>query len=218
MRDDFPVSIKERLAKRVAYHCSNPECKQVTTGPQKDPSKTVNIGVAAHITAASSGGPRYDSSLSSTGRQEAENGIWLCQSCAKLVDNDPQRYGVTVLRQWKDLAERDATDELENRANKTTHAGNKFTNVEKFMPDLIGEMRIDLASNPLSREFVILRKSRVYNAGPGSAILVYYLDDHPDLDNKLHILENYALIQDITYNNTKRYVMTEELAAYLRKE
>ena len=52
MRDDFPLPTKELLAERVAYRCSNPECRQVTSGPQKDPTKSVNIGVAAHITAA----------------------------------------------------------------------------------------------------------------------------------------------------------------------
>ncbi len=45
--------------------------------------------------------------------------------------------------------------------------------------------------------------------------LVYYYDDHPELENQLQILENLRLINDITYNNAKRYVMTEELADYL---
>ena len=84
------------------------------------------------------------------------------------------------------------------------------------MPDLISEMRKDLTSNPLSREFVILKKSWVYG-GKGYE-LVYYFDDHPDLENKLLILQNYGLIQDITYNNTKRYIITEELASYLTRE
>jgi hypothetical protein len=47
--------------------------------------------------------------------------------------------------------------------------------------------------------------------------LVYYFDDHPDLENKLLILQNYGLIQDITYNNTTRYIITEELASYLTR-
>ncbi|MCK2184103.1 hypothetical protein [Halomonas getboli] len=34
-----------------------------------------------------------------------ENGIWLCQSCAKLIDNDESRYPVALLRQWKVEAE-----------------------------------------------------------------------------------------------------------------
>jgi hypothetical protein len=66
MRDDFPTLIKEMLAKRVGYRCSNPGCRKPTSGPQEDPSKAVNVGVAAHITAASPNGPRYDPSLTQT--------------------------------------------------------------------------------------------------------------------------------------------------------
>ena len=37
-----------------------------------------------------------------------DNGIWLCQNCAKLVDNDPIRYTADVLRGWKASAESEA--------------------------------------------------------------------------------------------------------------
>ena len=61
MRDDFPKPVIEALGKRVAYLCSNPSCRQTTLGPHTDDGTAVNIGVAAHITAASEGGPRFDS-------------------------------------------------------------------------------------------------------------------------------------------------------------
>jgi hypothetical protein len=108
MRDDFPEKIKDTLAKRVGTHCSNPKCWKLTSGPRDDPSKAVNIGVAAHITAAAIGGPRFDSSLSTRQRSAITNAIWLCQNCAKLIDNDPVRYTVDLLRQWKTLAEETA--------------------------------------------------------------------------------------------------------------
>lgn len=69
MRDDFSLSTKELLAKRVAYRCSNPACRHVTSGPQIDSAKVVNIGVAAHITAASAGGPRFDPAMTPDERQ-----------------------------------------------------------------------------------------------------------------------------------------------------
>jgi hypothetical protein len=68
----------------------------------------VNVGVAAHITAASSSGPRYDASLTSDERRAAVNGIWLCQTHGKLVDNDADAFPVELLRQWKEQAEREA--------------------------------------------------------------------------------------------------------------
>ncbi len=61
--------------------------------------------MAAHITGASPGGPRYDPSLTSEERTHARNGIWLCETCAKLVDSDVARYTPAILRAWKALAE-----------------------------------------------------------------------------------------------------------------
>jgi hypothetical protein len=101
MRDDFSDNTKKVLAHRVGYVCSNPHCKKPTSGPQKDREKSVNIGVAAHITAASPGGKRYNEHLSTEERKSIENGIWLCQNCAKLIDNDEERYPVDLLEQWK---------------------------------------------------------------------------------------------------------------------
>ena len=120
MADDFSTSVKKALSDRVGHLCSNPECRALTTGPQDDPGKAVNLGVAAHITAASIGGPRYDPDILPEERSSPSNGIWLCQTCAKLVDNDMSRFPVSVLRQWKTEAECDT----KNRLGKTAPASN----------------------------------------------------------------------------------------------
>jgi hypothetical protein len=114
-RDDFPISVKELLAKRVGYRCSNPSCRQPTSGPQVDSEGVVNVGVAAHITAAAQGGERYNGSLTPEQRKGADNGIWLCQKCGKLVDNDPIRYPEPKLREWKKVAEELAIREIEGQ-------------------------------------------------------------------------------------------------------
>lgn len=213
MRDDFSLITKELLAKRVAYRCSNPGCRQVTSGPQEDPAKVINIGVAAHITAASADGPRFNPSLTADERSSVENGIWLCQSCAKLVDNDPLRYGVDVLHQWKTLVETTAARELEHRLSLDSDSAQVFIRLERVMPDLLAEMRKDLTEQPLSREFVVLKKAWSYWARGHE--LAYYFEDHPELENKLRILLNHGLIQDITHGNVSRYIISEDLARYL---
>ena len=135
MRDDFPVSVKELLAKRVGYRCSNPNCRQLTCGPQENLFKTVNVGVAAHITAASPDGPRYNSSLTSDKRKEASNGIWLCQTCAKLVDNDPLRYTVEKLYDWKSKAEEATIQEIEGELQISVQEGrDTFQKLEEQFP------------------------------------------------------------------------------------
>ncbi len=88
--------------------CSNPHCEAETGGPQEDPKKSVNVGVAAHITSASPGGPRFDSELTPEERSGINNAIWLCQNCAKFIDSDVDAHPEHVLRLWRTLAEAEA--------------------------------------------------------------------------------------------------------------
>ncbi len=98
-----------------------------------------------------------------------------------------------------------------------TEAGSDdiFARLEEMIPELLAEMKQDLSEHPYAREFVILSRNWSYNADPNKITLVYYFEDHPDLRNKLRILENYGLITEITYNNTERFVISEALAKYL---
>lgn len=111
-RDDFKVSTINALRTRVASRCSNPACRVPTTGPTTDSTKINNIGTAAHITAASPGGPRYDKSLTFEQRRSIDNAIWLCTNCSKDIDNDPESYSVKLLKKWKKSAEDIAKEEL----------------------------------------------------------------------------------------------------------
>src|SRR5262245_755355 len=108
VRDDFAEADKRSLAMRAGGRCSNPACRAQLFGPQLDPTKALNLGVAAHISAASPGGPRYEPKLSKAERASVDNGIWLCQNCAKLVDNDASRFTAQMLRDWKRTGEEEA--------------------------------------------------------------------------------------------------------------
>src|SRR5438034_2511622 len=93
------------IAKRAGGGlCSNPECRRPTFGAKPGQGGFVNIGVAAHITAAAPGGPRYDPSLTPEERRSESNGLLLCQTCEELVDSDSERF-TEILRQWKHAAE-----------------------------------------------------------------------------------------------------------------
>lgn len=122
MRDDFTQKTKDILANRVGWRCSNPNCRKLTRGPSKENGNTdiANIGVAAHICAASIGGPRYDKNMTEEERRSFDNGIWLCQSCSKLIDSDIETYTIEKLKEWKSTAENLACRELE--------AGNSIEN------------------------------------------------------------------------------------------
>jgi hypothetical protein len=120
MREEFSAELKQALARRVGMRCSNPECRAATSGPRSDVTKAVNIGVAAHLAAASPGGPRYDPSLTPEQRCCVENGIWLCQNCGKLIDNDPQGFPADLLRRWKADAEERARSALGARSDSVS--------------------------------------------------------------------------------------------------
>jgi len=111
-RDNFKVNTINALRTRVASRCSNPACRVPTTGPTKDNTKVNNIGTAAHITAASPGGPRYDKSLTFEQRRSIDNAIWLCTNCSKDIDNDTEAYSVELLKNWKKSAEDSAKKDL----------------------------------------------------------------------------------------------------------
>ena len=100
-RHEFTQKVKYILAQRVGLLCSNPICMTDTTGPQTDPSCIINVGAAAHITAAAPGGPRFNPELSEKERAGAKNGIWLRQTCAKLIDSDLAVYSPHLLLEWE---------------------------------------------------------------------------------------------------------------------
>lgn len=111
-RHDFSPKTVEILRKRVGLFCSNPDCGKSTSGPHVDSEKATIVGVAAHITAASVGGPRYDASLSEQDRKSASNGIWLCVNCSTIIDKNPDAYSVQHLQKWKSKAEQRTDDQL----------------------------------------------------------------------------------------------------------
>ena len=120
-RDDFGTAIKEALAKRVAYRCSKPECRSLTIGPHAQPARVVNVGVAAHVSAASPKGPRFDPSQTQDERRGLDNAIWLCQTCAKLVDSDVDTYPAARLRAWKIQAEAETLRSLNGGAGEDVY-------------------------------------------------------------------------------------------------
>jgi len=106
IRAEFTAATRRMIAERAGYQCSVLNCGRLTVGPGMDPRQTVHIGIAAHIYAASPGGPRGTGGLSDTERSEPENGIWCCAAHGKLIDSDDGRiFSAVQLRAWKRLHE-----------------------------------------------------------------------------------------------------------------
>lgn len=210
-RDDFRASVIRTIAQRAGYRCSNQTCLRPTIGPD-GADESASIGVAAHITAAAEGGPRYDPTLTAEERAAAENGIWLCQTCSRLVDVDVTSHSIDQLREWKTLAEMRAYLGIRGFAIVVSRS---FQKLEDKMPKLVAKMRNDLASVPFTREFIIGSKKWLYNGDPENPIFSYYFEDHDNLKPMLKMMQNYDAIIETTYNNVDRFEFTEDFAEYL---
>jgi hypothetical protein len=99
------------VAERAGFKCTL--CGKATHAPALNSVKaSVNDGIAAHITAASPGGPRYDASLTPEHRTGIENAIYVCAGCSRLIDaNNGLDYTPTRLREAKAERERLAREE-----------------------------------------------------------------------------------------------------------
>jgi hypothetical protein len=206
-RDNFTEEIKTILAKRVGMRCSNPDCARPTSGPRSESTKAINIGVAAHITAASPGGKRYDANLSHLERGSAENGIWLCQNCAKLIDNDALRYTVEVLLYWKKNAEARALQEIEVPTSKAE----KSRLLEKLLHFIDN---IDLTTNKekhtnlsysvrigLEDQHDEIEPNILYSKQTATGFTVHYMVRNKKLLTEIIFPDGKTLIADIGLND-----------------
>lgn len=105
-RANFTSKVRELIESTAGHQCSFPACNRRTSGPGPTSEYLSNSGYAAHIYAASSGGPRGQGGLSEAELKGAGNGIWLCGRHAKLVDNNKgNAYPPETLHSYKALHE-----------------------------------------------------------------------------------------------------------------
>jgi len=133
-KDDFSRKVIDHLSKRVGFRCSNPTCRVPCSGPGKGDSDVAHFGKAAHISAASLGGPRYDVSLSNAERSSIHNAIWLCSNCATEIDVNKERYRPELLHEWKRRAEASADAEKGKRLPHADDARNELTAALSGLP------------------------------------------------------------------------------------
>lgn len=108
-RDDFSRSVIRRLAESAGQRCSAPACRAQTVGPSATRKGAISQnGEASHIAGAAKNGPRYDPQMSPQERASYENGIWLCATHAKMIDDDSKRFTKQLLKSWKARAEAEA--------------------------------------------------------------------------------------------------------------
>jgi hypothetical protein len=129
-RDNFSQTTARILAERVGFLCSNPKCRNFTVGPNETKNKSTRIGEAAHISAASAGGPRYDENLTTVERTDIDNGVWLCSNCADLIDKDPDNYSQELIRKWKADAEYEMYEKIKGLSKHQLNGKGPYLEVD----------------------------------------------------------------------------------------
>ncbi len=174
--NQFSKITREILAKRARQLCSNPGCRNSTSGPHTDDDKAIDVGEAAHIRGAKPGSKRYDPAMTPAERRAITNGIWLCRTCAKLIDSDEKKFTVEILYKWKRKheAERDLEAGETNWERK-----NREANLEPFKKESAAAQQIVLDQpegweylltlellrpklNQIKQEFYDLRRGLIY--------------------------------------------------------
>lgn len=147
-RDDFSKTTIRKLAERVGYICSCPECNAFTVGASYEGlDKVAKVGQAAHICAAAPGGKRYDSSMTAEERKSIDNGIWLCNFHARLIDTDEIKYPVELLHEWKTKAETAAANRLlDTNSFSEYFSNNDSYSIERVFSQIVNAGDFDMLS------------------------------------------------------------------------
>jgi len=180
------------------------------------------VGEECHIISGKSKGPRYDPEFSVDKIDSYSNLILLCRIHHKIIDDQSETFTTDILRQLKANHERWVTETLELATfheslpvAKSIEA--KFLKVKLSMPELITNMKKDLTKegNNFIRELFII--SNYWSLNVANPCFVYYFEEHENLQGKIHILENYGFVIDMTPTPTsvKKYRLTEEFVELL---
>ncbi|WP_134001644.1 hypothetical protein [Kribbella sp. VKM Ac-2566] len=132
----------------------------------------IDIGMAAHIHAATPTGPRGGSGLSSAELADVSNGIWCCYSHGKAIDADNGTiYTADDLRAWKRL-----------------HEARKGMQVHGLMPDKCGLV-----------ESITVRSPAIHGAGRTVELGMLNLITGPNATGKTMLARLLTTVSDPSY-------------------
>ncbi|MBP1235219.1 hypothetical protein JOE40_000687 [Arthrobacter sp. PvP102] len=98
---DFTDPVKLELAAETGYLCANPSCCAPTFAAGSTKLGVGKVGEAAHISAAAPGAARWLPKMDPAVRKSAANGLWLCDTHAREIDVDENRFPIHLLHKWK---------------------------------------------------------------------------------------------------------------------
>ena len=165
--EDFTLAIKRQLRERVANYCSNPNCRVLTISTKESNSTSIHIiGEGAHICAVQPNGARYDIKMTSAQRKSFDNGIWLCRNCHKIIDSEPEKYSVKLLKEWKKDAEEYSVENIGKRPKTDI-------DIQEAQRNLLSAMPLNSISNAIDNVHKSVKQS-LENLDPRFSVIPSY--------------------------------------------
>ena len=194
----YKPSTVRRLDTLSGNECAEPNCQKKLIA-EDGISITSKI---CHIAAASSNGPRYDSSMTDNERREFDNLILLCDEHHVIIDNEynEEIYTVELLKEWKSKHENKISELLmaKNPLSKQPLALNKVVNVMgKQMDEILSQSKVINAPNTENKISYnnILRHQhtiRIHAVYQGKLNKIYEQVEKEGSTRKLVILNNIS--------------------------
>lgn len=165
-RDSVPFAQIRILLSRSGNVCAYPDCKRELVLDSKGPGGPAkSIGKVAHICAASPGGPRYDSAMSSSERVSAANLIYLCSDHHDMIDTQVVVHPTELLQKM-----RSDHEAVVRRAIRAVSGNLTYDSIALVCEVIAGQMEADVQEIELS--LPVLTKINLNNLGPQTSQLL----------------------------------------------
>lgn len=117
-RVEFTEATRKMVMEEAGYCCANPGCRMHLLEFYTEQNKTRKLGDVAHIYSAvslSGSGPRSNPHMTPEQLSAQTNGIYLCTTCHRRVDNCELMFPAEHLFQWKREAQQSNNPEGRDR-------------------------------------------------------------------------------------------------------
>lgn len=95
------IKTRKMLWGRSANRCNFPECRCELVMDESETDDASVVGEECHIVARENNGPRGNSVLTEEQRDKYNNLILMCSVHHKLIDDQPNKYTIEILKQMK---------------------------------------------------------------------------------------------------------------------
>ncbi|RPJ75733.1 MAG: HNH endonuclease, partial [Alphaproteobacteria bacterium] len=99
MSGTIPQRDQKILCTRSGNRCALPKCHKELVINKTESDRESLIGEMAHIKGEKPEAPRYDDSMTDKQRNAYDNLIFVCTSCHKMIDDQPNTYTVEKLHE-----------------------------------------------------------------------------------------------------------------------